>query len=495
MRSLELSLFVRTVFRLIIFVTGLSIGSVSGPIPDLDAASLNVSPQSVELLTNTGKAMAEVAEAVKPAIVNISTTRTQKVTESPFAPFFDDPLFRKFFGERFGQERFPRERKTASLGSGVIVSTDGYILTNNHVIKDADEIKVLLSDERDLKGTFIGSDPKTDIAVIKIEADDLPTVVWGDSDMLRVGELVLAIGSPYGLNQTVTMGIVSAVERVNMGIADYVDFIQTDAAINPGNSGGALVNARGELVGINTAIFSTSGGYQGIGFAIPSNMAKNVMDSLITTGKVVRGWLGVSIQPITPELAQQFNLPNEEGSLVADVIEGSPAEEGGVLRGDVIIGFDGKEVREPHALRNIVANTPPDKDVEIEVIRDGQVVMLKVRIGELTAESQSEKPARAEYKNALRGVSVRDLTPDIYSQLNIPEKMRGVVVTYIEPGSPAEAVLMRGDVILEIERKATTNTEDYARIVSAVETGDDILVLLYRMGSSIFITISDKPLE
>jgi serine protease Do len=485
----------RRLYQLVVLVFTLAVIPVSALLPELHAASSNISRQSVELLADTGKAMAEVAGAVKPAIVNISTTRTQKITESPFAPFFDDPLFRKFFGDRFGQEHFPRERKTASLGSGVIVSTDGYILTNNHVIKDADEIKVLLSDKRDLKGTFIGSDPKTDIAVIKIEAADLPTVVWGDSALLRVGEIVLAIGNPYGLNRTVTMGIVSAVERVNVGIADYVDFIQTDAAINPGNSGGALVNAKGELVGINTAIFSTSGGYQGIGFAIPSNMAKNVMNSLITTGKVVRGWLGVSIQPITPELARQFNLSNEEGSLVADVIEGSPAEEGGILRGDVIIGFDGKEVTEPHALRNIVANTPPNKDVEIEVIRDGQVIMRQVRIGELTADSQSAKPSKIEYKNALRGVTIQDLTPDIYSQLNIPEKIRGVVVTYIDPDSPAEGVLMRGDVILEIERKATTNSEDYSKVVSAIEPGDDILILLYRMGSSIFITISDKPEE
>jgi serine protease Do len=488
-------LFGRTVYQLVIIVLALAIGPLSGLLPDLHAASSNISNQSVELLTNTGKAMAEVAGAVKPAIVNISTTRTQKITESPFSPFFDDPLFRKFFGDRFGQEQLPRERKTASLGSGVIVSTDGYILTNNHVIKDADEIKVLLSDKRDFKGTFIGSDPKTDIAVIKIEADDLPPVVWGDSDLLRVGEIVLAIGSPYGLNQTVTMGIVSAVERVNVGIADYVDFIQTDAAINPGNSGGALVNAKGELVGINTAIFSTSGGYQGIGFAIPSNMAKNVMNSLITTGKVVRGWLGVSIQPITPELAQQFDLPNEEGSLVADVIEGSPAEEGGILRGDVIIGFDGKEMTEPHALRNIVANTPPNKDVEIEVIRNGHVILLQVRIGELTAESQRAETPKIEYRNALRGVTVQDLTPEIYSQLNLPEKIRGVVVANIEPDSPAEAVLMRGDVILEIERKATTSTDDYDKVVSAIEPGDDILILLYRMGSSIFISISDKPQE
>ncbi|UCF86975.1 MAG: Do family serine endopeptidase, partial [Nitrospiraceae bacterium] len=330
-----------------------------------------VSRETVDFMTKTSQAMAELAEVVKPAIVNISTVRSEQFDFS-YSPFYDDPFFRKFFGDRFRQPEQPRERKTISLGSGVIVSSDGYILTNNHVIRNAEEIKVLLSDKRAFTGKVIGNDPKTDLAVIQIDARDLTSIQWGNSDHLRVGELVLAIGNPFGLNQTVTMGIVSAVGRANVGIADYEDFIQTDAAINPGNSGGAMVNAKGELVGINTAIFSKTGGYQGIGFAIPSNMAKVVIDSLITKGKVTRGWLGVSVQSITPELAKQFDLEKEYGALVGDVVENSPSEEAGLMRGDVIIEFKGQKVEEPYNLRNTVAATPPGEVVEIKVIRNGQ---------------------------------------------------------------------------------------------------------------------------
>jgi serine protease Do len=432
--------------------------------------------------------MAEIAEAVKPAVVNISTKRTEKLSGSPFAPFFDDPFFRRFFGDRYRHPEKPLERKTVSLGSGVIVSSNGYILTNNHVIKNAEEIKVLLSDKREFAGTVIGSDPKTDLAVIKIDARNLPSLEWGNSDKLRVGELVLAIGNPYGLNQTITMGIVSAVGRADVGIADYEDFIQTDAAINPGNSGGALVNAKAELVGINTAIFSRTGGYQGIGFAIPSNMAKVVIESLISTGKVTRGWLGVSVQSITSELAKQFNLEEEYGALVGDVVEDSPAEEAGILRGDVIIEFRGLKVEEPYNLRNTVASTPPGDVVELKVIRDGQAASLMVKIGELPSETQ-ETPV-TDYDNALKGVSVQDLTPDIYRQLNLPEKMRGVAISKIESGSPSEEKLISGDVILEINKKAITSLEDYENVVSKIKPNDIVLLLVYRKGSTVFITIS-----
>ena len=265
------------------------------------AAAPAISRKSIDSLTTIGKAMAEISAAVKPAIVNISTTRTVKVPGND--PFAEDPFFRHFFGDNL--RRQPKEQKSAALGSGVIVSSDGYIITNYHVVKDADEIKVLLADKREFSGKVIGSDPKTEISVVKIDAKDLPTLPWGNSDSLEAGDLVLAVGNPYGLNQTVTMGIVSAVGRANVGIADYEDFIQTDAPINPGNSGGALVNVRGQLIGINTAIFSTSGGYQGIGFAIPSNMVRTIMESLVKEGKVIRGWLGISIQRITPDLAKR----------------------------------------------------------------------------------------------------------------------------------------------------------------------------------------------
>jgi serine protease Do len=446
-------------------------------------SSPRISPESVEFLRKTGRAMAEVAEVVGPSVVNISTIRTEKVSTVPYSPLFNDPFFRRFFDERMRQ----RKRKAISLGSGVIVSNNGYILTNYHVIKNAERIRVLLSDKRQFDGKLVGSDPKTDLAVIKIDAEGLSAISIGDSDRLRVGELVLAIGNPYGLNQTITMGIVSAVGRANVGIADYEDFIQTDAAINPGNSGGALVNAMGELVGINTAIFSTSGGYQGIGFAIPSNMARVVMNSLIEKGRVIRGWLGVSIQEITPELAEQFYLEKGQGTLVADVVEGSPAEKGGLERGDVITAFNGRMVNDPYTLRNLVAETPPGTDVELTIIRDGEEMTLTVEIGELPTGTER---AAAEVENALKGVSIQNLTPDVYMQLDIPEKMRGVVVTDIEPGSPAETALMPGDVILEINRKAVTGIDDYERIVSRVKPDEDLLLLVYRRGSTIFVTVS-----
>lgn len=459
---------------------------------NVHALTYNISEDSVDILTRVGQAMAEVADVVKPAVVNISTTRTEKIEESPLAPFFEDPFFRRFFGDRFGHPQLPKERKTVSLGSGVIVSPDGYILTNNHVVKNADKIKVILSDKREFDGKIIGTDPKTDLAVIKIDANKLPTISWGDSDKLKVGEIVIAIGNPYRLSHTVTLGIVSAVGRANVGIADYEDFIQTDAAINPGNSGGALVNARGELVGINTAIFSTSGGYQGIGFAIPSNMARVVMKSLIEKGKVIRGWLGVMIQPITPELARQFQLKEERGSLVADVVEDSPAEKAGIMRGDVIIEFDGKKVDEPYYLRNMVANTSPGTDIEVKVVRNGNIKTLWVTIGELPPEEPKQKTKLGKYENALRGVSVQDLTPELYEKLNIPEKIRGVIVSDIDPDSPAATRLLRGDVILEINRKAISSIQDYEAVASKIKPDEDILLLVFRNGSTLFITISGK---
>ena len=448
-----------------------------------------ISQESVDFLTKTGQAMAEIADTVKPAVVNISTVRTEKFEDMPLSPFLEDPFFRKFFGDQFRHQERPREHKSESLGSGVIVSTEGYILTNNHVIKNADTIKVLLSDKSEHIGKVIGSDPKTDLAVIKIDAKNLSSLTVGNSDKLKVGELVLAVGNLYGLNQTITMGIVSAVGRANVGIADYEDFIQTDAAINPGNSGGALVNVKGELVGINTAIFSTTGGYQGIGFAIPSNMVKVVMNSLIEKGKVIRGWLGVSIQEITPELAKQFQLDKDFGTLVADVVEGSPAEKAGIMHGDVIIEFGGKPVDEPYNLRNIVAGTLPGTEVEMKVIRNSETKTFKVTIEELPT---GEQKIPTEFKNALRGVSVQNLTPDIYRQLNIPEKIRGVVVSEIEEGSPAERKLIRGDVILEINRKAISNIDDYEALVSKITPDTNVLLLVFRRGSTIFVTVSGK---
>ena len=451
-------------------------------------AESKISQGSIDILSKTGQAIAEIVDEVKPAIVNISSSKTIK-TQTRSDPFFDDPFFRRFFGDE-SPFRAPKERKAFSLGSGVIVDAKGYILTSNHVIQGADEIKVTLLDKRELKGEVIGTDPLTDVAVIKINADRLSTIKWGDSDKLRVGETVLAIGSPYGLTGTVTMGIVSAVGRANVGIANYEDFIQTDAAINPGNSGGALVNVRGELVGINAAIFSTSGGYQGIGFAVPSNMAKAVMESLIKRGKVVRGWLGVTIQPLTPELAKQFNLKEDNGALIGDTIEGGPAEKAGILRGDVIIDYEGKKIDDPNQLRNMVANTEPGKEVEMTIIRENKTEKKRVTIGELPTEMQ--KSSTSEYNNLLRGVSIQDLTPELMNRLNLPKRLKGVVVTDISEDSPAVMALTQGDVIQEINRQKITNVKEYETIVSKLNPDEDILLLIYRNGSSIFITLSGK---
>lgn len=445
-----------------------------------------ISKEAIDILSKTGQAMAEVASAVKPAVVNISSTQTIKTPGVP-SPFFNDPFFRRFFGDEFGFLEKPREHKQVSLGSGVIVDKDGYILTNNHVIKDAEEIKVKLSDKREFKGKVIGTDQKTDLAVIRIDANHLPVIKLGDSDKLKVGATVIAIGNPYGLNQTVTSGIVSATGRANVGIADYEDFIQTDAAINPGNSGGALVNVKGELVGINTAIFSTSGGYQGIGFAIPSNMAKVVMENLIQKGKVIRGWLGVSVQPVTPELAKQFNLKEEKGALVGDVVEDSPAEKAGIQRGDVIVEYDGKEFNEPSNLRNMVANTPPNKEVTIKLMHDGKPETVKVAIAELPAEMQK---LPGKFDNILKGVHVQNITPELKKSLDIPKRITGVIITDIEDGSPAEGVLMQHDIIMEINKERIDNIKDYETVGSKIKSDQSILMLTYRNGSTVYITLS-----
>jgi len=477
-------------FALLVMLAGIVISSPFVLTPCTHAQSAAISKDSIDLLTRTGKAMAEVTSAVKPAIVNISTTRTVKISGGT-NPFLDDPFFKRFFGDNFGGKKHPKEQKSSGLGSGVIVSSDGYIITNYHVVKDADEIKVLMSDKKEYDGKVIGSDPKTELSMVKIEATGLPTVSWGNSDLLQVGEVVLAVGNPYGLNQTVTMGIVSALGRANVGIADYEDFIQTDAAINPGNSGGALVNVKGELVGINTAIYSTSGGYQGIGFAIPSNMVKSVMNSLIKTGKVVRGWLGVSIQKITPDLAKQFNLKDEIGALVGDVVEKSPAEKAGLKRGDVIIEYDGKKIEEPYILRNMVANTSPGEEHQVKVLRDDKTLTIQVKIGDLPVDAQ-EEIVSGEYENVMKGITVQDMTPEISQKLKIPERIKGVIVSDIAEDSVAAGVLAQGDAIQEINRKKVGDTKNYQEIVSKIKKDEDVLLLVYRRGTSLFVTLSQK---
>ncbi len=450
-------------------------------LPQTPFAATPDSGVSSDILTQLGDAMSRVSERVNPAVVNISTSKTVKTPRLPF----DDPLFRKFFGEGRTQKQ-----KVFSLGSGVIATPDGYIVTCNHVIEGAEDIVVRLNDSREFKGKIVGLDSRTDIAIIKITAENLPTVAWGDSDKLRTGAVVIAIGNPYGLNQTVTMGIVSATGRAGMGLVDYEDFIQTDASINPGNSGGALINSRGELIGINDAIFSTSGGNQGIGFAIPSSMAKNVMDSIISQGKVVRGYLGVQVQPLTADLAKQFGMKHDKGILVVDVTEGGPADKGGIKRGDIIVGFDNKDLDNPFQLKNLVASSKPGKIVEIKIFRDGNPLILPVVITELPTETVAAP--LTESNNALKGVTVQDLNADILQQLGITREIQGVVVMNVDEESRALGVLKRGDIVMEINKKPVGSLTAFKEATSKISLKDAVLMLVMRGGFVQYITLAGQ---
>jgi len=444
-----------------------------------------------------GKNFVEIAKMVKPAVVNIAATRTGKSGDNPHGSPLDDPFFRKFFGDEFLKRDAPhREPKERGQGSGVIVEANGLIITNNHVVNKADEIRVFLSDKREFKGKLIGTDAKTDIAIVKIEATGLSTIPWADSDQLEVGEYVLAVGSPFGLTQTVTMGIVSAVGRASMGIAEYEDFIQTDAAINPGNSGGALVNVRGELVGINTAIFSQSGGSMGIGFAVPSNLSRAVMDQLVRTGKVVRGWLGVSIQDLTPELASQFGIIDSKGVLVSDVLADSPAKKAGFERADVIVEYDGKIMDSPTHLRNAVAQTPIGKKVSVKLIRDKKPKTIEVAIVEqpksLGQPGSEESRESAVPTGVLSDLDVREINEELAARYGLKGIERGVVVVKIKPGSNAEEMGVReGDIILEINRKPVTSYKSYEQAASVLPKDHPVLLLIKRKGQTIYLTL--KP--
>jgi serine protease Do len=489
-----------TLSVLFILVLGVFVGLVLSSRLNITSqlpATSQISSKSVEILTQLSDAQSEVAAVATPSVVNISTTRTIKSRDEMPLDLFEDPFFRRFFGDQVPHPALPKEHKEQSLGSGVIVSEDGYIVTNNHVIEKAQEIKVLLSNKKDYKAKLIGADPKTDLAVIKIDVKGLSALPWGDSNKLKVGEIVFAIGNPFGLNQTVTMGVISAVGRANVGIADYEDFIQTDAAINPGNSGGALINARGELIGINTAILSRTGGYQGIGFAVPSSMAKQVMDSLLKYKKVVRGWLGVSIQEVTSDLAEEFGVKDLTGSLVSGVMKGSPAEKAGIKQGDVILEYNGRLVEDTGHLRNMVSQTPINTKVKIKLLRNRKEVEVEVLIAELpkklaevsSGEDESEEN-NDEESSALAGLVVRELTPDLARHFGFEENDKGVVVVKIETASKLfEAGIRPGDIILQINQKNVTSLEEYTKIASKIKAKERLLFLLRRRGQDLFVTV------
>ncbi len=428
----------------------------------------------------------ELAKKLKPSVVNISTSKVvnpqQRFRRPPQGQFGGDP-FQDFFDRFF--EGIPSQPRTQrSLGSGFIISDEGYILTNNHVVANADEIKVKLSDGREFKGEVKGSDEKLDLALIKIDTKGhLPVATLGDSDAMEVGEWVLAIGNPFGLAQTVTTGIVSAKGRV-IGSGPYDDFIQTDASINPGNSGGPLFNTKGEVVGINTAIVA---GGQGIGFAIPVNMAKAVITQLRETGKVTRGWLGVSVQPVTPELARSFGMKEEKGALISEVIKDSPAEKAGLQAGDVILEFDGRPIADMHELPRLAAVTPVGKKSRVKVLRNGKVLEKSVTIAKL-AEGAEEQGASQASLDKL-GLTVTDLTRELAARLRINET-GGVVVTEVKPGSAAdEAGIARGDVIRQINGNTVNSSAEYARLVAPLKKGDVVRFLVRRGDGSLFVAM------
>jgi serine protease Do len=411
-------------------------------------------------------------------------------------PLLNDPLFRRFFGDEFGQMR-PRNRKAQSLGSGVIVTADGYILTANHVVEGADVVKVALAEgDKELEAKVIGTDPPTDVAVLKIDVKKkLPFVSIGDSDKLEVGDVVLALGNPFGVGKTLTMGIVSALGRSGLGLTGYENFIQTDAAINPGNSGGALVDAEGRLVGINTAILSHSGGFQGVGFAVPINLARFVMDRLITTGKVARGYLGINIQALTPELAKEFHLPDESsGVLVGGVSPDSPAGRAGLEEGDVILDVNGKKVSDPQNLQLLVSQTAPGTKVNLRVLHSEPGAKpaektVGVTLGELPAEVFAARNRKTpgeggeQSMDALEGVEVADLDAAVRRQLEVPRTVRGALVVNLDPDSTAaEAGLRQGDVIVEINRQPVHNANEAVALSDKVK-GDRVLLRVWSRGA------------
>ena len=438
---------------------------------------------------------APVVKKVNPGVVKISVTiKAHNMSSSDDDNGADmQDFFHHFFGDQYPGRRMQMVPQFG-IGSGVIVSKDGYILTNNHVVDGADEVKVSLQDGREFSATVVGRDPKSDIAVIKIQAANLPTVPMADSDKVEVGDVVLAIGNPFGIGQTVTTGIVSATGRGgNLGL-DYEDFIQTDAAINPGNSGGALVDVEGRLIGINTAIYSRSGGNQGIGFAIPTNLARDIMESLIRDGKVTRGYLGVIIQDVSPALAKEFRLKQATGALIGDVTPKSPAERAGLQSGDVILEFNGKQVTDSRHLKLEVGCTRPGQTVPLKVLRDGKPKTLRVTVKELPGDNQmaqNDGNGNAD-SGTLNGVAVADLDSSARQQFNLPPRLKGVVVTQVDPSSAAaDAGLKAGDVIQEIDRQPVTSAEQAVKLTEHPESKVTLL-RIWSDGGSHYLVVDES---
>jgi serine protease Do len=470
-----------TGWHLICLITGFLVATLFVPVSTMEAQTSSVLPAAPG-------SFSQLAKKASPSVVNISTVKVIKGGRRGQVPFGgplgpQDP-FKDFF-ERFFGDQIPRDFRQQSLGSGFVIDKDGFILTNNHVVENTEEIKVQLADKREYDAKIVGRDTKTDLALIRIASDQpLVPLSLGDSDKLYVGDWVIAIGNPFGLEATVTAGIVSAKYR-DIGAGSYDNFIQTDASINPGNSGGPLLNTAGEVVGINTAILSRSGGSVGIGFAIPINMAKDLLPQL-KKGKVVRGWLGVMIQKITPDLKEKLGLKEEKGALVADVTAGGPAEEAGIKRGDVIVSFEGEDIKEMHDLPYIVGSTPVGKKVTVEIIRKGKKKSLQVKTGELKEEDES--PVVSEASPNL-GLMVKEVTPELARNFGLSETS-GLVVVQVESNSPAgEAGMRPGDIILEVDQISMKDLAQFNRKIEKYKAGDTILFLLNRSGNTLYLTI------
>ncbi len=455
------------------------------------------------LVRNEHNSFAPVIEKVSPSVVTLDIKGRDRGLGSRENPMFDDPFFRRFFGIPEGEKRPKKEDKkpgrleSVGMGSGVIVSADGYIITNNHVVEAGEEIIVTLADGKtEYKAKKVGNDSGSDIAVIKIEAKDLKPVTFANSDTIKVGDVAIAIGNPFALRQTVTKGIISATGRNKTGIADFANFIQTDAAINPGNSGGALVDAEGRLIGINSAIFSQSGGNMGIGFAVPSNQARSVMEALIKHGKVQRGFLGIQMQDVDEKLAKSFNLPDQKGILVSEVVRGGGAEKGGIQTGDVIVAINGKKIEDMSVFRDSVAAMPPGTKVKLQIVRAGKSQDMELTLAERPTGGLAEAtpaPAPANAPDVLDGVTVADIRENVRRQFGIPDNVQGAIVTDVEPDSAcADAEIRAGDVIVDIDGKEVKSADDAVKLSEEVKAKKSVRLRVNTRGATRFVIVEEK---
>jgi serine protease Do len=484
-------------FAVIALLAGALVVTISSPNRIRAFADTSRGPETGSITT-----FAPLVKRVMPAVVNISSSKVVKDQggEEGGQGLFNDPFFRQFFGGRMPQgQQQPRSQRATSLGSGVVISPDGYIITNNHVVDGATDVKVSFADKEEYPAKVIGTDKYTDVAVLKINKTGLTTLPFADSAHAEVGDVVLAIGEPFGLGQTVTMGIISAKGRAGLGIERFEDFIQTDAAINRGNSGGALIDTRGDLVGINTAILSgETGGNQGIGFAIPANLAHNIMDQIMKNGKVTRGYMGILPQELTPEMAKAFGVPNTHGVAIANVVGDSPAAKAGLKVGDVITAVNGSPVDDVNAFRLQVAGFAPGTTVHLRVNRSGQTLDLPVTLSTFDLEAENKGGAEGNVpsggeKGALKGLSVQALTPELRQQLQTPEGAQGVVITDVDPDSGASAAgLQQGDIIVQVDRKPVMSVAEFNAAVKASASRESTLLLVKRGQGTQFVVVPNK---